>query len=53
MKATLKETGLRTKREAVDLGLRTLLRLRRQERVRDFRGRLQWEGNLEGMRSDS
>jgi len=53
MEATLKATGLKTKREAVDLGLRTLLRLRRQERVRDFRGRLRWEGDLEAMRSDT
>ena len=53
MQATLKATGLKTKREVVDLGLRTLLRLRRQARVRDFRGRLNWEGDLEAMRSDS
>ena len=53
MRATLKETGLKTKREAVELGLRTLLRLRRQERVRDFRGRLTWEGDLDAMRLDS
>ena len=53
MRATLQETGLRTKREAVELGLRTLLRLGRQERVRNFRGRLHWEGDLNAMRSDS
>ena len=53
MQATLKATGLKTKREVVDLGLRTLLRLRRQARVRDFRGQLSWEGDLEAMRSDS
>jgi Arc/MetJ family transcription regulator len=53
MQATLKATGLKTKREVVDLGLRTLLRLRRQARVRDFRGQLNWEGDLEAMRSDS
>jgi Arc/MetJ family transcription regulator len=53
MRATLEETGLKTKREAVELGLRTLLRLRRQERVRDFCGRLTWEGDLDAMRLDS
>jgi Arc/MetJ family transcription regulator len=31
MKAVLKATGLKTKREAVDLALRTLLRLKAQE----------------------
>ena len=52
MKDTLKVTGLRTKREAVDLGLRTLLRLRRQEEIRRFRGKLHWEGDLDDMRAD-
>ncbi len=49
---TLKATGLKTKREAVELGLRTLLRLRRQQDIRRFRGRLAWDGDLEAMRSD-
>ena len=52
MADTLKATGLKTKREAVELGLRTLLRLRRQEEVRRFRGKLAWEGDLEAMRAD-
>jgi len=52
MRETLKLTGLRTKREAVDLGLRTLVRLRRQERVKNFRGKLRWRGDLEAMRID-
>lgn len=52
MKDTLKVTGLRTKREAVELGLRTLLRLRRQDDIRKFRGKLSWEGDLDDMRTD-
>lgn len=52
MAETLRRTGLKTKREAVDLALRTLLRLHRQQAVRDFRGRLPWEGDLEAMRRD-
>ena len=52
MADTLKATGLKTKREAVELGLRTLLRLRRQQDIRRFRGRLAWDGDLDGMRSD-
>jgi Arc/MetJ family transcription regulator len=52
MADTLKATGLKTKREVVDLGLRTLLRLRRQAEIRDFRGKLAWEGDLEAMRLD-
>jgi Arc/MetJ family transcription regulator len=52
MRETLRLTGLKTKREAVELGLRTLLRLRQQEQVRRFRGKLKWEGDLDGMRTD-
>ena len=50
MAAVLKETGLRSKREAVDLGLRTLLRLKRQEKAWELKGKLVWEGDLEKMR---
>ncbi|MEZ5603937.1 MAG: type II toxin-antitoxin system VapB family antitoxin [Burkholderiaceae bacterium] len=52
MKQTLRATGLKTKREAVELGLRTLLRLRRQHEIRRFRGKLHWQGDLEAMRTD-
>jgi Arc/MetJ family transcription regulator len=52
MKSTLKVTGLKTKREVVELGLRTLLRLRQQEGIRDLRGKLNWQGNLDAMRTD-
>jgi len=52
MKATLRATGLKTKREAVEMGLRTLLRLRQQEEVRRFRGKLNWQGDLDAMRID-
>lgn len=52
MKDTLKATGLKTKREAVELGLETLLRLKRQEEAKKLRGKLHWEGDLEAMRVD-
>ena len=52
MHDTLRATGLKTKREAVELGLRTLLRLRRQAEIRRFRGKLDWQGDLDAMRSD-
>lgn len=52
MEDTLRATGLKTKREAVELGLRTLLRLRQQEEIRRFRGKLNWQGDLEAMRTD-
>jgi Arc/MetJ family transcription regulator len=52
MKETLRLTGLKTKREAVELGLRTLVRLRKQDDIRRFRGKLKWQGDLDAMRTD-
>jgi Arc/MetJ family transcription regulator len=52
MKETLRLTGLRTKREAVELGLRTIVRLRKQEQIRRFRGKLKWQGDLDAVRTD-
>lgn len=52
MQKSLRATGLKTKREVVELGLKTLLRLRQQEAIRRFRGKLSWEGDLDAMRKD-
>jgi Arc/MetJ family transcription regulator len=52
MRETLRVTGLKTKREAVEQGLRTLLRLSRQARIHRLRGKLDWQGDLNAMRSD-
>ena len=53
MRDTQRATGLKTKREAVDEALRTLLRLSRQGEIRRLRGKMVWEGDLKTMRSDS
>ncbi|WP_298235414.1 type II toxin-antitoxin system VapB family antitoxin [uncultured Azohydromonas sp.] len=45
-------SGAKTKREAVELGLRTLVRLRQQEELRKLRGKLDWQGDLNAMRTD-
>ena len=52
MREALRASGLKTKREVVEEGLRTLLRLRRQEEIRSFRGKLAWKGDLDEMRTD-
>jgi Arc/MetJ family transcription regulator len=52
MRDALRATGLKTKREAVEQGLRTLLRLSRQSGIRRLRGKLDWQGDLNAMRSD-
>ena len=53
MNDALKATGLRTKKEAVELGFKTLIKLKNQENIKQFRGKLQWSGNLDEMRRDS
>ena len=52
MKDALRATGAKTKKEAVELGLRTLLDLRAQEKARELRGNITWEGDLNAMRTD-
>jgi Arc/MetJ family transcription regulator len=52
MADAMRVTGLKTKKEAVELGLRTLLRLHQQEEIRRFRGKLDWQGDLNAMRTD-
>lgn len=52
MADTLRATGLKTKGEAVELGLKTLLRLRQQSEIRNLRGKIHWEGDLDAMRRD-
>lgn len=50
MSDALKATGLRTKKEAVELGLKLLIRKNQQQTIRKLRGKLKWEGDLDEMR---
>ena len=52
MHDAMSASGLKTKREAVELGLRTLVRLQKQEQIRRLRGKVEWEGDLDEMRRD-
>ena len=52
IKDVLRVTGLKTKREAVELGLRTLVRLSKQSDIKRYRGKLKWVGDLDSMRND-
>jgi Arc/MetJ family transcription regulator len=46
----LEATGAKSKREVVELGLAMLVKLSRQERIKSFRGKLRWQGDLDAMR---
>ena len=53
MRLAMQASGTRSKREAVELGLRTLVRLQQQGEIRSHRGQMQWEGDLEAQRLDA
>jgi Arc/MetJ family transcription regulator len=52
MDRAMRVSGLATKRETVEAGLRLLVQLKQQQRIRNYRGKLRWEGDLERMRRD-
>ena len=52
MKDALRATGAKTKREAVELGLKTLVQLHAQEKARGLKGKIAWEGDFDAMRTD-
>jgi Arc/MetJ family transcription regulator len=51
MEDALKATGLKTKKEVVELGLNTLIQLKKQAAIKGFRGKLAWDGDLNGLRT--
>jgi Arc/MetJ family transcription regulator len=50
MAKALKASGLKTKKEAVEQGLTLLIRLKSQQAIRDLRGKVKWEGDLDERR---
>jgi Arc/MetJ family transcription regulator len=52
IRQAMEVSGAATKRQAVDLALREMIRVARQAEVRKFRGKLHWEGDLDAMRTD-
>jgi Arc/MetJ family transcription regulator len=44
-------TGIKTKREVIQEALRTLIQLREQGQLRELRGKLKWEGDLDSLRT--
>lgn len=50
MADALKASGYTTKKEAVEQGLKLLVRRSQQQKIRKLRGKVRWEGNLDEMR---
>ena len=47
-----KSTGLRTKKEVVEEGLKALIQIKNQSKLKSLRGQLKWEGDINKMRAD-
>lgn len=45
--------GTTTKRETVEMALERVIEIERQREIRNFRGKLDWVGDLEAMRTDA
>jgi len=52
MQSALKASGIKTKREAIEEGLKLLVQIKNQEKIKAFRGKLTWTGSLDEMRED-
>ena len=52
MAEAIELSQLKTKKAVVETGLRLLIRIKKQERLRGLRGKLNWDGDLEKMRLD-
>ena len=50
MRQAMRTSGARTKRAAVEEGLRLLIRTRGQASIRRLRGKVAWRGDLESSR---
>ena len=52
MNEAMSLTQLKTKKAVVETGLKLLIQLKKQEQLKNLRGKLKWEGDLEKMRLD-
>ena len=53
MTNALKVTGLKTKRDVVEQGLKLIILRQNQQAIRGLRGKIKWEGSLDEMRTNN
>ena len=51
MRQAMKSSGARTKRAAVEEGLRLLIQTKGQASIRQLRGKVSWDGDLDQSRT--
>ena len=44
---------LKTKKAVVETGLKLLVQIKKQERIKSLRGKIKWDGDLDEMRLDN
>jgi Arc/MetJ family transcription regulator len=52
MNEAMKLSQLKTKKAVVETGLKLLVQIKKQERIKSLRGKLTWDGDLDAMRVD-
>ena len=52
IKKAMSITGHKTKKATVEEGLKLIVSLKEQEKIKAFRGKIKWQGDLEKMRLD-
>ncbi len=52
MNEAIELSQLKTKRAVVESGLRLLIQTKKQERIKNLRGKLKWDDDLDKMRLD-
>lgn len=48
----LKSGGYRTKKAAIEQGLKLLVQVNSQKKLQQLKGKIHWEGDLDSMRRD-
>ena len=52
MTKALKISGLKTKKKTIEKALELMIQINKQTNIRKYRGKLNWESNLDDMRID-
>ncbi len=52
MEEAMALSHLKTKRSVVEAGLKLLIQIKKQEQIKNLRGKMKWDGDLNKMRSD-
>jgi Arc/MetJ family transcription regulator len=53
MSVAIKTSGLSTKKEVVEEALKLLVKVKNQSKLKNLRGKLKWDGDLDDMRKDT